>query len=87
MSGAVAGMALQCTICGHRPAEDSVVEALLLHFQVVHDTDDVTLDLRAICECGAAMILERTEREANGQSRDHFKCHACGKRGAIRRGS
>lgn len=88
MSGSLRSMALQCHICDHRWPESSVVEAMLLHFQVEHDTDAVTVDLRAICECGAAMDFTHTETERPRPNRtvkrDHFRC-VCGKRGAIRR--
>lgn len=84
MSGSFVRMALQCPLCGHRPPLDSVIEAFQLHCQVEHDTDDVKLDLRAVCECGAAMDYTHTEREGPHRERDHFRC-VCGKRGAVRR--
>lgn len=85
MSGAIDHMDLQCKHCDCRWPPDAVVEAVLLHFQVEHDTDDVTLDLRAICECGAAMTLTDTVSLGIDKVRDNFTCSACGKRGALKR--
>lgn len=85
MSGSLVRMALQCGTCDHRWPDTAVVEAMLLHFQVEHDTDDVRVDLRAICRCGAAMRFTHVEHERPHRERDHFRCDACGSRGAIRR--
>jgi hypothetical protein len=78
-------MALECKHCAHRWPDTSVVEAMLLHFQVEHDTDKVVVDLVAVCDCGATMTFTHTERESSTRDRDHFRCSACGRRGAIRR--
>ena len=43
----------------HPPENTCIMEAVQLHFQVEHDTDQVTLGLAVICACGAAMIHVR----------------------------
>lgn len=85
MSGAIDHMDLQCKHCDCRWPPDAVVEAMLLHFQVEHDTDAVTLDLRAVCQCGAAMDLSHTVSLGIYTLRDHFVCSACGRRGTLKR--
>ena len=59
-------MRLQCKPCGWRPPEDVTVEAVELHFQVEHDTDQVALDLAVICVCGAAMAHVRSAPTGGG---------------------
>lgn len=75
---------LQCKHCGHRPPEDSAIEAFALHCQIEHDTDKVELDLVAVCTCGAAMTHTQT-RPAGGGFKDYVTCPACGNTGHIKR--
>ena len=80
-------MVLACHECGHRPDLDSVVEAQLLHFQVEHDTDDVVLDLIAVCTCGAGMDFVRTATiGGTNLIADYYRC-TCGISGHITRRS
>lgn len=78
-------LVLACHHCGQRPPPDSVMEAQLLHFQIEHDTDDVHLDLVAVCTCGATMTLTET-RPTGGGFHDYFCCEPCGNTGRIKRG-
>ena len=73
-----------CKDCRWRPPEDTTMEAVQLHFQVEHDTDAVTLDLLAVCECGAAMEHAAT-KPTGGGFKDYVRCAACGSTGFIRR--
>lgn len=75
---------LQCKQCDYRPPEDMTVEAVQLHFQVEHDTDEVTLDLVPVCACGASMTHVRSAPTGGG-IKDHVKCGACGSTGFVRR--
>lgn len=78
-------MRLQCKPpCSWRPPDDALMEAVQLHFQVEHDTDEVTLDLAVICSCGAAMEHTRTAPTGGG-FKDHVKCGACGNTGFVKR--
>lgn len=77
-------MRLQCKICNWRPPDDAIMEAVQLHFQVEHDTDAVTLDLVAVCSCGAAMTFVRTAPTGGG-FKDHMECGACGNKGFVKR--
>ena len=79
-----ASMRLQCKPCGWVPPDDMVMEGVLLHFQVEHDTDEVTLDLVPVCTCGEAMTLTDS-RPAFGQVKDYFRCGVCGNTGYVRR--
>lgn len=80
-------MRLQCQPCGWRPPEDATMEAVQLHFQVEHDTDKVTLDLVALCSCGAAMTVTNTRPAGPGQVKDYLSCAACGNTGHLTRGA
>jgi DNA-directed RNA polymerase subunit RPC12/RpoP len=75
---------LHCKDCGWRPPEDAVMEAVQLHFQVEHDTDQVTLDLLAVCACGAAMGHTVT-KPTGGGFKDYVLCPACGSAGFVKR--
>ena len=75
---------LHCKECAWRPPEDTTMEAVQLHFQVEHDTDQVTLDLLAVCSCGAAMTHVRTAPTGGG-FKDYVECGACGSTGFVRR--
>lgn len=77
-------MRLQCKPCGWRPPDDATMEAVQLHFQVEHDTDAVTLDLVAVCACGAAMTHVRSAPTGGGV-KDHMACGACGNTGFVKR--
>lgn len=75
-------MRLQCKPCGWAPPPDMQMEGVQLHFQVDHDTDDVTLDLVAVCSCGEAMALTES-RPTGGGTKDYFKCGVCGNTGHV----
>jgi len=77
---------LQCKECQWRPPEDATMEAVQLHFQVDHDTDKVTLDLAAVCTCGASMAHVRTAPTGGG-FKDYMRCAACGNTGFVKRDS
>lgn len=79
-------MALQCKECDWRPPEDAMMEAVALHFNVEHDTDNYAMDLRAVCSCGAAMTFdERTEPRGPRLVADFFTCPACGNTAEVHR--
>jgi hypothetical protein len=77
-------MRLQCQPCGWRPPEDMKVEAVLLHMQVEHDTDEIRLDLVAVCSCGEAMTITES-RPTGGGFKDYAVCGVCGNTGYVRR--
>lgn len=79
-------MRLQCQPCGWVPPEDMQMEGVQLHFQVDHDTDDVTLDLVAACACGEAMTVTGTRPAGPGEVKDYLSCGVCGNTGYIVRG-
>lgn len=87
MSGSIASMALQCKHCHDQWPDDTVVEALLLHFQIEHDTDKVEMNLVAVCRCSLVMEFTDSTPIANkpGMIADHFKC-SCGREGYLKRG-
>ena len=78
----VASMRLQCKLCPWVPSETATMEAVQLHVQVEHDTDEVALDLVAVCSCGAAMTLT-VSKPTGGGFKDYFACGACGNTGYI----
>lgn len=71
---------LKCKRCEYLPPETATVEAVQLHCQVEHDTDEVELDMVALCACGAVM-----EHTGSGHFKDYFKCAACGNTGHVKR--
>jgi len=75
---------LQCKPCGWRPPDNATMEAVQLHFQVEHDTDEVTLDLKPVCTCGAAMEHTVT-RPTGGGFKDYVQCNACRSTGFVKR--
>lgn len=77
MSPPTARMMLACKYDGDRWPDDTQMEAVLLHFQVEHDTDRVELDLIVVCACNTAMRLTRTETTVTGYV-DHFECPSDG---------
>lgn len=77
-------MRLQCKTCRWVPPDDMVMEGAQLHFQVDHDTDEITLDLVAVCSCGEAMT-HTGSRPTGGGTKDYFRCGICGNTGHIYR--
>lgn len=77
-------LAFQCKHCPWRPPQDMTMEGAQLHFQVEHDTDEVTFDLVAVCSCGATMA-HTVSRPTGGGFKDHVECKACGSTGFLRR--
>jgi len=75
-------MRLQCKRCQWVAPEDARLEAVHLHVQVEHDTDEVALDLVAVCSCSPAMTVT-SSRTTIGGLRDYLKCGACGNTGHI----
>lgn len=76
---------LECEHCRHRWPHDAVVEAMLLHFQVEHDTDEVRLELTVVCTCRAAMALSSTSELGGGAVAEWYTCPACGNTARVRR--
>jgi hypothetical protein len=74
---ATARMMLACQYCGERWPDDAVMEAMALHTQVEHDTDDYRLDLILVCACNTTMTLTRSEPLRSGRVRLHFDCPSC----------
>lgn len=79
-----AHMRLQCKHCSTTWPDDTVMEAVLLHHQVDHDTGQVHLDLVAVCTCGAAMTHTES-RPTGGGVKDYMRCGACGNTGYVKR--
>lgn len=75
---------LECPLCGYRPPGDATMESFKLHFNVEHDTDEIKLNLSAICQCGATMRHTMTEKRPP-LAIDFFQCDACGKNGTVTR--
>lgn len=73
-------MRLQCKRCLWVPPEDATMEAVQLHVQVEHDTDEVALDLVAACSCDAAMTVTES-RPTGGGTKDYLECPECGNTG------
>lgn len=78
-------MRLQCHQCSWVPPDDMEMQHARLHFQVDHDTDDVKLDLVAVCTCGEAMAVTDS-RPTGGGVKDYLECSICGSTGYVRRG-
>lgn len=76
--------ALECKHCKHRWPGDATAEAMLLHFQVDHDTDDVEVDLVVVCTCAATMTFVEA-RPTGGGTREHYTCPACGNDAVVGR--
>jgi hypothetical protein len=79
-----ASMRLQCNTCGWPLPDGMTMEGGLLHMQVEHDTDEVKLDLVAVCTCGEAMTYTDS-RPTGGGIKDCFRCGVCGNTGHVRR--
>lgn len=79
-----AHMRLQCQPCGWPLPDAMKVEGALLHMQVEHDTDEVRLDLVALCTCGEAMTHTES-RPTGGGIKDYMRCGVCGNTGYIKR--
>lgn len=77
---------LACKHCGERWPDNTVMEAVKLHFEVEHDTDQLVLDLIVVCSCNTTMNLIRTDTTKTG-FRDHFKCPSDGYQTSIPRTS
>jgi hypothetical protein len=80
-----ASMRLECGLCEWIPPADMKMEGVQLHFQVDHDTDEVQLNLRPVCTCGADMALTESRSPGPGVVKDYLACRACGNTGYIRR--
>ena len=79
-----ASMSLQCEHCKWLPPDGATMEAVQLHMQVEHDTDEVKLNLVAVCTCAA--VMEHTEsRPTGGGFKDYMLCPACGNTGYVKR--
>lgn len=75
---------LQCSGCGWVPPAGMRMDHARLHFQVEHDTDQVTLTLVPVCSCGAAMAISHS-RPTGGGFKDYASCAACGNTGFVKR--
>lgn len=79
-------MELECKHCHIRLLPDQPLETYLLHMQVEHDTDEVEVNLVAVCTCLTTMTFERTEPMIGGKRfTDHFRCPACGETARVTR--
>lgn len=78
---------LKCRLCDWLPDEPTVLEAVRLHFNVTHDTDDVELELVAICPDDAAVMNFTGTDEHPGApfEVDRFECPSCGQAGTVLR--
>jgi hypothetical protein len=79
-----ASMRLQCHRCGWYPPEDTLMEAVKLHFEVEHDTDEIRLELVGVCSCGEAMTITES-RPTGGGTKEYLECGVCGNTGHLRR--
>lgn len=82
--GRIPSLRLQCKPCGLPFGDGMVMEAVQLHFQVEHDTDEVKLDLVPVCTCGEAMTHTQS-RPSGGRTKDYFACGVCGNTGHVYR--
>lgn len=78
-------MDLACRHCSCRWPHDAVIEAMQLHFNVEHDTNEIHLDLIAVCRCGATMRHTGSGQLGGGRTRERYHCDACGGDGSIDR--
>lgn len=75
---------LLCKRCGWRPHETQTMMEVREHMVKEHQTEEVDLDLAAICSCGTEMRHLFIE-PVDGVFRDHYKCSKCGNEGFIER--
>lgn len=78
-------MRLQCKPCGWVPPAGMTTRDAQLHFQVDHDTDAVTFDLVAVCDCGEAMTVTESRHISAARVQDYLACGVCGNTGYVRR--
>lgn len=76
--------ALECEHCRERFPPDMVMEAVKIHFEVEHDTDDLKLVLVPVCQCGTAFALTRSEWRPGGE-REFYDCPSCHRNGFVDR--
>lgn len=79
-----ASMRLQCLRCGWVPPTQMTMRDAQLHFQVDHDTDEMKLELVAVCTCGEPMAVTLS-RPTGGGIKDYLECKGCGNTGHVRR--
>ena len=84
MSQIKPALMLECHICHWRPPEDMTMQVAAMHFQYDHDTEEIRMDLSAVCTCGETMTLTET-RPTGGGFKDWFCCGVCGNIGWIGR--
>jgi hypothetical protein len=72
-----ARLMLACSKCPERFANDTEMEAVRLHYNVEHDTDEIEINLIVVCSCGTTMDPTRTEPVGDGTVLDHFACPSC----------
>ncbi len=77
-----ASLRLQCKLCGWVPPEGMTMQDAQLHFQVDHDTDEVTFDLVPACTCGEAMTITES-RPTGGGTKHYLTCGVCGNTGHL----
>lgn len=75
--------ALECKECRCRWPDDAPMEAVKLHMQVEHDTDEVNLDLVPVCSCNTTMKLTRQEMKGEMQH-SYFDCPSCHRSALIK---
>ena len=77
---------LLCKLCGWRPDKTQTMKEVRRHMIDAHNTEDVSLDLSAICTCNSEMRFTFEEPDPRGEGLlDHFKCDKCGNVGLIKR--
>ena len=74
---------LQCRHCGWRLDNDVQMEAVKLHFEVEHESNDVQRDLVSVCTCLAKMDGNGIESHRTYQVH-LFVCPSCGNRTKVR---
>lgn len=80
-------MRLVCKLCGWKPKESQTMGDMQQHMIEAHHTEEVSLDLVAVCTCDTEMRYSFSEPSQRGESfLDHYKCDKCGNIGLIRRG-
>jgi len=78
-------LVLLCKQCRWRPPTDTVMEAVALHMEVEHDTDDISMEMVAWCErCDLEMPLEEKIPHRSGSVVCVHRCTRCKRRYDVR---
>lgn len=72
----------ECSACRWRVPLATPVKVFEAHCRLEHAEEEVTLDLVAVCDCGATMSFAGS-RPTGGGVFDYFTCGDCGAMGRL----